>query len=896
MSLNSVNDSIIGKSIDKAVSDQLAVRKAILRNPGYKAGTNDYINYSNGNTGWVRISSSVDTLTDDGTWTSGPAQQNILLGGTLSYDLKKQGIFAPFSSYDSTTMGLRPMPGVSSMTVENRSYGGALRMGTFELSINSIEQLSTLEQLYMRPGFTVFIEYGHSIYINSSGEVKSDISHIPDFFNYTDKESLIKQAKATRESLSEYNYDFMFGHITNFTWQTTELGTYSASVTFTAEGDLIESLSVGIPAGDKIDSNSNASIALRDKATALHNILYVINNTDTEKYYDKETLATDPTKNIKTQKKVDEALAKYCSPVWNNIKDNLKTPLTVIQAQVGETVTSGTWFKYISLGFLLECINNIFIPKINREQKLFRFNTDLYTPFTTFKQHFCIDPAVAVLPKKRYSTADTNFKFLFAEQEDLKGEITDALNIHINIKYLTNLLQTLATSDKITDKSIYSFIESILSRLTTDLGGINDFDLHFDDDDDIFYVVDRTVTPDAKTVKDSRYKLDIFGLGSTVERFSIGSSVPSSISGMMAISAADSSSDIRGGSQSLFRWNYGLKDRVVGNITNSGAITDQLDGLHKEMLVLAKYLKNTNESAYYINYNAEEMAAARPLHSKIMSILLEYYSNSPENPKLRVNSSGLIPISVKLTMKGIAGLKIGQAFTLPGEILPSQYKDKEGDIKVAFQITRLKNTISDNKWTTDLDAIMFPLNIPEDISKEVNKLPEITDKDLEKEFESVPEIAPPPPPELQFSKPLPVLNTRSDSQGDGNWLASRRNADGSRRYHEGWDVLAEPGQLVKSPIDGQVFKNLNFGAHGHPVIGILGTGDYNGYLILLGYCDWPGKVIPTAKKGDTIGKVVQLSKPYGNTKSAYPKNMLNHIHIKVTYNGEIVDPTQINFV
>ena len=890
------NGYIIGHSLSQEVQNQLAVRRKILSDPKYASdpskNTNEYINYTSGNTGWARICSSADIQNTSGIYSSAAARENELLGGTLTSGRQRKGIFSDMSSYDSTTLGLRPMAGITNMTVENRSYGGALRLGTFELVVNSLEQLSTLEQLYMRPGFTVFIEYGHSVHITQNGEVVSDIVYLRDYFDYTNKEEIIKDATELRDLVSEYNYDFMFAYITNFTWQTTEIGSYLVSVSFTTQGDLIDSLTTAVPAGGKIDDENNASISLKDKTTALHNILWVINNTDTEKYFDTETIESDPYKNIRTQEKVEKALEQFCSPVWKNIKEDLTKPLTIISTQIGDTSTDGTWFKYVSLGFLLDCINNVFIPTSKDDIRLFTFDTKKFSRFNTFKQHFCIDPAIAVLPKERFTTGDTNFKYRFAEQEEIDGEINDIRNIHINIRFVTDLLHSIASSDEVSDASIYTFVESILRKLTVNLGSINDFDLHFEDDTETFFVVDRTVMPPKQEVKDTRYKLDIFGIGTTVEKFTMGSTVPSSMTGMLAVSAAANSTDLRNGSHSLFRWNSGLRDRVLGDIKLDGIIEDQLESIRKEMITLARYLKNCNESAYYTNYNKEEVNSVRPLYNKLMSIFLEYYSNSPDKPEDRLISAGLIPITLKLTLKGISGIKIGQAFTVPDEILPSRYREK-----VAFQITRLKNTVNDNKWLTDIDAIMFPLDVPEDISNEVNVLPKITVEDLEREF--VDALIPPPVeiPELTFSKPIPILNTRSDSQGDGSWHASRKNSDGSKRRHTGWDIEAMPFQVVKAPIDGQVFKNLNFGAHGHPVLGILGTGDYNGFIVLLGYCDWYGKkVVPVAKKGDIIGIVTDLTKPYGNVKTAYPKNMKNHIHIKVTYNGEVVDPSILNYV
>lgn len=906
MSLNDPsNEGIIGGSISKEVANQIAARKKIFANPN--GVNNNYINYTSGNTGWVRISSSVDTLTVDKKPSSELAKQNVLLGGTLTNEVRRQGIFSTNSSYDDTVLGKRPMAGITGFTVENRSFAGALRIGSFELTLTSLEQLTALEQLYMRPGFTLFIEYGHSVYVDNKGEIQTNTPYLKNYFDLTDREEIVKSATKIRDEVTDYNYDFMYAYVTNFTWQSSEIGIYDVSVTFVTSGDLIDSVSAALTAGDKIKSDNSVSKSLKDRTTALHAIMYYINNADTEKFFDKETLEQDDSKDVRTAK-IEEALVKNCSPVWPDIKQELEENnrfFHVIRTQIGNTSTDGSWFRYISLATLLQCVNRLFIPVTVNGKPIFKFNISRYSPFTTFKEHFCIDPSIAVIPKEYLSTADTNFRIRFAEQENDGEDTNDLLNVYINIGFITGLLDSLLSSDEFTQQSVYVFIHSILKRLSSEFGGINDFDLHLEDDTDEWYIVDRSVLPNAQKLKDDRYKLDIFGIGSTVENFNLGSTIPSSMSAMVAASAGAESSDIRNKLHSMFRWNAGLVDRTVKTLVYSSTVNNQLESIRDEMITLARYLKNVNVSPYYINYLEEEVQASRQLHKKLMSIFLEYYTNSPERPEDRVNASGLIPIKLSISMKGLSGLKIGQAFTVQDGLLPGNYRTKAGKPRVAFMINRLSNTIAENKWMTELDAMMFSLDVPEDISNEVNTLAKIAVADLEKEFEN---LSPPQEvdiPEIEFVKPLLTLNERNDSQGSGFWLAPRKDNDGTSRLHLGWDLEAKPGSFIYAAIDGQVYKNAGF-SRGFPSIGILGTGDYNGFIFTYGYCDWREKFVPPwvnqpkeliqlveVKKGDLIGQVLDLTKPYAGSTTAYPADIINHIHLKVDYNGTLIDPSKL---
>lgn len=914
MSLSSSNDSIIGGNFDERVRNQLKARQKIFSERENR--NTKELQYLNGGTSWIRLSSSVNTqsFNSDNT-TSNLAEQNVLLGGTVSSDgTIREGLFGSNSSYDTSILGNRPMAGITGFTVVNRGFAGTLKMATIELTINSIEQLSTLEQLYMRPGFTVFVEYGHSIYVNNKNEISSDSRYLTSYFSLKDRSEILTQAKNIKEK-SDCNYDFMYAYVTNFNWQSNSNGGYDCRIDLVSAGDLIESLSVAISGGSKTNNSEITTSTLRTYTTALHTVLYYITNSDTEKYFKDESIEDDLPEGIRNST-IEEVLIEKCSPLWPAVKSSLeenKHKFSVIRTGVNTNTDTSTWFKYISLGTFLELINHIFITEDEKGKRVFRFNTssgkNKKATFTTFKRHFCIDPSVAVLPKSNSTILDTNYKMDFARQSSFEGDENDILNIHLNTDYILNLLDGIIDSEEIANKTIYDLINGILRRLNDVLGGINNFDIHYEEDTNEVFIVDRTVLPEPETLKDGRSQLDLFKLGSTVENFSFTSSIPNSMTAVSAAAAGAQTSDVRDQLHAMFRWNTGLEDRTNVLVKIDDIIDDKNKALRDELVILARYIKNLNKGDFSINFDPTEVRSAKPAHRKIMSIFCEFETNGGGvKGSIGTNASGLIPIRLDLTMKGISGIKIGQCFTVNNDVLPVKYRNR-----IAFQVMNLSNTIVNNKWITDISTLMFSLDVPENKSKEITKLPQITVEDLEKEFtEAVRELGV-EPPEIEFIKPLGTLTERNDDQGLGKFgknLRKDTSQPDGKRDHTGWDVLASPGSVVKAPIEGQLFKNIGFGAYGHPVIGILGTGKYTGLEVLLGYCDWisipqlgPYSVegdrtyvtLPMAKPGDSIAMVTDLTKPYGSDPGAYPKEMKNHIHIKVTYNGALVDPSKLNW-
>jgi hypothetical protein len=92
----------------------------------------------------------------------------------------------------------------------------------------------------------------------------------------------------------------------------------------------------------------------------------------------------------------------------------------------------------------------------------------------------------------------------------------------------------------------------------------------------------------------------------------------------------------------------------------------------------------------------------------------------------------MIPVSVNFTTDGVSGFNMGQAFTIPQEVLPYTYNNRnlqgvrglgsDHINKVGFVVVGLNNTIENNQWNTTVRANMIFLKKTTDFSGSVEQL------------------------------------------------------------------------------------------------------------------------------------------------------------------------------
>jgi hypothetical protein len=66
--------------------------------------------------------------------------------------------------------GYVPPPGVTSVDFEYKN-DGALALASINIKAFSKEQFAMIDILYMRPGYTCLLEFGHSVYLDNNGKI-----------------------------------------------------------------------------------------------------------------------------------------------------------------------------------------------------------------------------------------------------------------------------------------------------------------------------------------------------------------------------------------------------------------------------------------------------------------------------------------------------------------------------------------------------------------------------------------------------------------------------------------------------------------------------------------------------------------------------------------------------
>ena len=683
------SSSIIGGPLDKDVLTQLEKREGLYTKRSGR--TNEQLLYLNAKTGWVKLSSSVNV---DGSSTL--AKNNVLFGGTyreksttpksgihgISGGVKKEN--SAYQRYES--VGFRPMPGIDNFKIDAKNRFGTLREASIDFKVWSVEQLTEFESLYLRPGFTVLLEWGHSMYIDNKGRVQKTAPNTIDnyFTGNLTKEKISEKIKQLKIE-SNQNYDAVFGYIKNFLWSYRTDGGYDCKLTIISAGELIESVSVALSSTATGEDNDDASVG--ESPTLL--------KTPIHKFLETITNARSGTESINKilKEKVPVLYEKYLKETNRTFFPILKVGITGTYAnRTGEVQEGeGDRLRYITLGDLLALINVTFLLEDQNKEKLFKFNLDEEKSlFLTFPEHITLDPKIAFL-SKRNNFKNTNLKYFFSDLLTTIKKDESILNIGLEINYVLDTLDHVVNQSS-SQSTVLNFIQGILNGLTSTLGDINEFGLHYVEEEFMYYIVDRRLTPNESDVAKSI--INLTGLKATVSNVSLSSKLSSNIASMIAISAQASGTDVGQDVENMFRWNEGLEDRIVSERnTNAAKSLEQRKKLMlSNVITLSRAVKEFNSTK---SYNGTTIDSLSTVHRALMQFL----SREAGNKSAKAGAAGIIPFDLEITLDGIGGIKIGQAFTVNEGILPEKYNGV-----VAFLVTGISHVIQNNKWNTELKA------------------------------------------------------------------------------------------------------------------------------------------------------------------------------------------------
>lgn len=735
-------DSIIGAPLSKDVHDQILMRESKARSP---QRDNNTLFFLNSNKCWIKLSSGVDTIPEfgDTIGDSTLAKQNIL-GPTLN----KAGVGSLYNLTNSR--GYRPIPGITEVKVKSKGTYGALRETEVMFPVWSLEDLDVMESIYLRPGFSMLLEWGHTCYFNNAGEFLSASSTINDFFSRyvttgdkSTQQVIQDKIQALRVSTG-YNYDGLFGYVKNFSWSFRKDGGYDCSISIASAGSLIEGLraDIGIQNIPQEIQDREAIDQLKDSIKSPFHFIF-------EQLEDKlPPLGADAPGDRKSLITLKNDENKPISVFFNKLKLPDET-------YVYNRMVTSFGFAYISayakptywmhLSMVFEIINT-YMTLRNKNGKTVEIYSgaqdsvttgayEITSKYITSKYHFSVDPYRVHLPfacevpsgiedipedvkiylgKVPISAAGyvqaVNGGLLSNLFTPTRGDVDDILNITVSSFVLRELFDRNLEEPDTQNRDLKTILDNLASILTDHLGGINEFAFHYDESRNLFILVDRKNTPtDAST---SKYpQITLTGLSSLVSNINLSSKLSNKVATQIAIAAQGSNDKYQENVSDILQWNSGLVDRhSVGGTYNVGDSTTP-DSTEAEQYARRVQWMELAAGAYEWNgsgntYEASAFNELKPYHAIYTSdyaLSLRQYLGEAEK--------GIIPVELSFTTMGISGIDIAESFKIAKGILPTRYNDKFG-----FIVTGLEHSIGSN-WTTTIKTQFYILQPPSDQQK-----------------------------------------------------------------------------------------------------------------------------------------------------------------------------------
>lgn len=245
----------------------------------------DFAHYVSSKAPWIRMTSLVDY---EGK--SDLAKKYILMGGTL-YNrpgtnrlFTRRGVGGAGASYGgdlgTNQYGIRPMPGILSMTTRSLGAYGSLSEATIKFQAWDVKQLEDLSILFLRPGYKVVVEWGWSMYLDTfvSGEsyrekattnalkyaannykiTNSAFNTIDCFAETITQTGIYEQLDKLKHKYSG-NYDGVLGSIKQFDYTLMPNGSYECTTVLISIGDTIDTIRMNDTLGIKITESGKST-------------------------------------------------------------------------------------------------------------------------------------------------------------------------------------------------------------------------------------------------------------------------------------------------------------------------------------------------------------------------------------------------------------------------------------------------------------------------------------------------------------------------------------------------------------------------------------------------------------------------------------------------------------
>jgi len=768
--------NILGQPFESWVTKQIDVRQESLGK--FANIPSKDLQYYTTKTPWIRLASSVDltfNFNSDGELEDGIpkklidngidvsnfdgeelARNVILQGGALSATVGENGEIisnglnsglnngsSPFNGAYGwggiEERGYVPMPGITNADVQYLS-NGALTKTTINIRCFSKRQFQLIDVLYLRPGYTLLLEFGHSVYLDNESELQSF-----DKFSTAPLRTLLNPGGKTQYDIYQEiaqtrfdykgNYDAVYGKISNFNWQFNPDGSYDCQVVLTGMGDVIESLKINttIDSGDiEVPSDeektedpgtpsSNPIIANKTK-TQLNEIIY--------KLYQQ-------IKDVKNITSFNLFIKNFSSPNNNFLEETLKVnnsllaiPLNNIDNKENRSpqtyMTFGTLIAYLHNQFLLynKVGDKTRIPIVSFDMNFEELEND-ENFILKFPGEFSSDPTICLIPYTNTARPAPNLNIPTSEINDelvkYSSWNTTSLyagrlaGIYVNMGYISTVLASLP-QDEENKISLIAFLKEIIKGITQSLGGFNKITVKRTLEGKIQFIEDIPQNLNINKSTKEYARFNTFGVkpgieGSFIKSLNLTAEIPSDFSTLISIGAQNNGNQLSGNALSFSNYNSGLKDRIVPEKTSYNPISTNAGENEKEKVNIESNFKKiedgTNNNLISSIYNNkkfinENISALKSLNSTHADLIVGKISQPSKDQQIQ--APFFLPFNFSLEMEGLSGMVLYQKFLISDDVLPPSY-EKDG---VEIQIQGINHSVNTTAWTTKLDTRSVP--------------------------------------------------------------------------------------------------------------------------------------------------------------------------------------------
>jgi hypothetical protein len=733
--------SIFKATFKPYISRQINTRQNLLKQPGSRGP--ELQKYVSGKSPWLKMTSLVNYQ-----GSIDLAKKYVLMGGTLvpkpdddtnSLFGMRAGINNSHGAYGSNLgdrqYGIVPMPGIATAEIKSKSAYGSLREATVKYYAWDKKQQDELSILFQTPGYPVILEWGWSMYLDTSVEgeeynvtadpnsiksaasdfnIKTTVPTTIDCFASDIKPTAVyDQLEKLRHKYSG-NYDGMLGYIRNFEWQLMSGGGYECTVILISIGDVLDTLKM-----NSFTGNSNLSGKDKDYKDEFETLLthYATFTTEAERHVLSDVTSIDTLIVNKGLKDVIDTDTYMLSFPFG--------PAYKIEAKMAGAYSINNYYmSFAQLVFIINETRNLFLDgssgNTNQEKII---NIEVPLPdikgnrgtglCVASKYSISIDPATCLFKNSsaaifqshtnRGTEAQNGFlpdvsiygmsrrgsfnkEYLY--QQSTLGTIG---NIYINIGKAISLYKNEQHSN---NGSVYlgAYLRAILKDISFALGSVNNFDLYVEDSTVV--IIDKAYAePPDQTGTANKFVMNMAGTDTIVRNHSIKSKIFPSQASMIAIGAGVNQNL---GSVQTSTYNYmnnGLTSRLYKELTEvpnqdiSGSA--RLEKIYTDnILKLVSVVETSILRLGTLGLEGESILGT--MNTYLNTLLVKVVADT--------DYKAIIPISLEATMDGIGGITIGEIFTVNKDILPRQYKDRA----IGFIVTGISNSITRPDWTTTL--------------------------------------------------------------------------------------------------------------------------------------------------------------------------------------------------